>query len=321
MKFTKAVFAIALTTLLFIFHSLSVLAEDKPVVKVNNTVLTEMDLEEILNELIPSVSVHRGMSPERRASFIPKATELLIERELLYQEALRRGMKVDKDKVDTSVEAIIKKLGGKKAFKEALKSRDISNEDFRRRVEKKFLVNDLYNIEVEQKVVVTVEEISRYYEDNKADFMRPESRRIRHILIKVDPASTPNDKQSKKKVAEEVLQKIKAGEDFAQLAWDYSDDPYRVKGGDFGIIHRGRLESPLNEIAFSLPVGSVSDVIETIYGYHIIKVEEEKQPEQLSLEDVSQKIQGQLLEKKLKAIHDAFIGDLKAGSKIEIYIK
>lgn len=298
-----------------------VAAEDKAVVNINGTVLTEMDIEDALNEIIPASTVHRGMTPEKRAAFIPRALEFLIERELLYQEALRRGMKVEKERIDTAKEAVIKRLGGKKVFKEALKSRSISEEDFGKELKKRFLADDLRKIEIEQKATVTLEEITQYYERNKAGYLRPEARRIRHILIRVDPASLAEDKKLKRKRAEEVLEKIEAGEDFAQLAWDYSDDPYRVKGGDIGLIHRGRLDSLLDEVAFSLKVGDVSDIIETIYGYHIIKVEEEKEPEQLSLEDVSQKIQRQLIEEKLKSLRETLMGDLKAKAKIEIYIK
>ena len=87
-----------------------------------------------------------------------------------------------------------------------------------------------------------------------------------------------NGKRVKNK-AEEILSELKAGKDFAKLAKEFSSDPSREKGGDMGFIHKGRLEPYVEDIAYSLKVGEISDVLQTIYGYHIIKLEERKPPQ------------------------------------------
>jgi len=313
-----------LSTLFLVFLLTSFASSEEVsniVAKVNGAILTEIDLEDALNGIIPREVFHRRMTPEKRATFIPKAMNVIIERELLYQEAKRRGMKVDKKRIKEAKDSIISRFGGKKQFKEALKRAGITEKDYDLGLEKRFLASELRNLEIDSKVSVTKEDIEAYYERNKAGFVRPEARRIRHILIKVEPGASEEEKKTKKELAENILKRAKEGEDFAALAWEFSEDPYRMKSGDLGLIHRGRLFEDLDSVAFSLPVGAISNVIETIYGYHIIKVEEAKDPEQLSLDDVYQKIEKELREKKYKEREEEFIGSLKRNAKIEILKK
>ena len=103
------------------------------------------------------------------------------------------------------------------------------------------------------------------------------------------------------------------------IAWDYSDGPYRVKGGDLGLVHKGRLEPDLEKEAFQLKPGQLSNIIETRYGYHVVRVEEIKAPEQLGLEDVSKRIKEELTEKKEKRLRKALVEKLRAHAHIEVF--
>ncbi len=305
----------------FFLFGASLASAVEPVVKVNDTVLTERDLDEALNEIVPAAVFHGGMTPEKRASFIPKAIEALIERELLYQEAKALGMTIEKGRIEQAKANVISRAGGKGEFKKALKKWGLSEKELKLKIEKLLLVQDIVRIEIEEKAAVTPEEVKDYYEKNKSSYVRPEARRIRHILIKVEPYAGPEDRAALRQRAGEVLRKAKAGEDFGTLAWENSDDPYRVKGGDYGHIHRGRFDPNLDDVAFGLPAGGISNVIETIYGFHIIKVEEAKPEEQLGFEEVSQGIERRLRQERLKARKEEFIGGLKARAKIEVYKK
>lgn len=322
--YLKKYYLLLFTVILFISFLCVSVSSAKPndaVAKVNDVVLTEKEVEEVMNELIPQASFHGGINQEKRESFRPKALEILIERELFYQEAKNRGMKVDKKRIDALEEKTIKRLGGKKKFKEALRLWGRSREDYRERLERIFLIEDIRRVEIDEKSTISPEEIKRYYEENRKGFFSPPSRRIRHILIKVAPSSTTEEKEYKKKVAEDVLRKLKAGEDFAEIAWDYSDDPYRVKGGDLGLLHEGRLDPSLDEVAFKLSIGEISNIVETIYGYHIMRVEEIKGAYEMSLDEVSAKIERKLKDRRLKALKEAFVSLLKAKAKIEVYYK
>lgn len=291
------------------------------VARVNGVTLTESDLQEALNEIIPTQVFHRAMTPEKMQEFVPQAMDLMIERELLYQEAKRRGMKADKKKINKAKKAAIERLGGKKRFQEALKQAGLTEKQYEIRLEKRFLAAELKSLETDQKANVSPEEIEAYYERNKSGFFRPEARRVRHILIRVEPGASQEEIEQKLDSAKKILERARSGEDFGQLAWEYSEDPYRMKSGDLGLLHRGRLLQAIDDVVFSLPVGGISDIITTEYGYHIVKVEEAKEPEQLSLSDVYSKIENELKAKKLEQLRKDFLGGLKQAANIEILRK
>ena len=309
--------------LLFVTLSLvwciSAAALPKPVAKINDTVLTESDLQQALNEIMPASVFHKGFSSEKRAKYRPQAFEKMIEKELLYQEAVKRGMKIDDKIIKAERDKTIKRLGGKKKFKAALKKAGLTDKQYQEKLKKKHLAKHLITVEVKDKAKASDEEVKAYYEKNKNKFMRPEARQLTHILISVKPNANAEERKLKRARAQEVIDKIKAGEDMSTVAWDYSDDPYRVKSGDYGLVHKGRLYPDLEKEVFQIELGRLSEIIETIHGYHVFRVEEVKVPEQLSLEDVHEKIQKELTEKKEKQLREALSTRLRGEAQIEKY--
>ncbi|UCF95021.1 MAG: peptidylprolyl isomerase [Desulfobacterales bacterium] len=291
----------------------------KPVAKVNGMILTEIDLEEALNEIMPAGVFHGGFSSKKRAKYRPQAFENMIEKELFFQEALKKGLKVDEEVIKTERDRTVKRFGDEKKFQAALKEAGLTDEQYQEKLKKKQLVKRLITVEVENKAQATEEEIKDYYQRNEQKFMRPEARRLTHILIHVKPEATAEERKLKRARAQEVIDKINAGGDMSALAWDYSEGPYRVKGGDMGLVHRGRLYPDLEKEVFQLEPGRLSGIIETIHGYHIVRVNEVKPPEQLSLGDVHDKIRKELTGKNEKQIREALADKLKAEARIEIY--
>ncbi|HWP65719.1 MAG TPA: peptidylprolyl isomerase [Candidatus Limnocylindria bacterium] len=118
-------------------------------------------------------------------------------------------------------------------------------------------------------------QIEAFYEAHKNDrFTKPEEVRARHILVRVEPDASDADRAAARKRAEELLARVKAGEDFASIAKQHSDDPGSApRGGDLGAFPRGRMEPTFEQAAFALEAGTVSDVVETPFGFHIIKVD------------------------------------------------
>ena len=291
----------------------------KPVAKINDTVLTEADLQQALNEIMPAGVFHGGFSSKKRATYRPQAFEKMIEKELFYQEALKKEMKIDEGVIEAERDKTIKRLGGNKKYKAALKKADFTDEQYRERLKKKHLVKRFITVEIEDKARPTDAEIKDYYRRNKKKFMRPEARRLMHILISVKPEATAEEWKAKKARAQEVIDKINAGQDMSAVASDYSDGPYRVKGGDLGLVHRGRLYPTLEKEVFQLEPGRLSGIIETIYGYHVVRVEEVKPQEQMRLEDVYKSVQKELTEKKEKQLQEALTARLKAAARVEVY--
>jgi peptidyl-prolyl cis-trans isomerase D len=118
-------------------------------------------------------------------------------------------------------------------------------------------------------------QIERFYEEHKSDrFTKPEEVRARHILVRLAPGATDAERAAARKKADELLARVKAGEDFALVAKQSSDDPgSAARGGDLGSFTRGRMDPTFEQAAFGLAVGATSDVVETPFGLHIIKVD------------------------------------------------
>jgi len=174
--------------------------------------------------------------------------------------------------------------------------------------------------EVTNKVEVSEEDMKAYYESHKDEFNMPEMVRARHILIKTDPSASDNDNKKAREKAEDILKKIKAGEDFAKLAADLSDDPgSKTKGGDLGFFPKGIMVKSFEDVAFSLKPGEVSGIVETQFGYHIIKVEEKKEAGMEPFDTAKEKIKQKLLPEPTKIKIKEFIEKAMKDANIEIH--
>ncbi|MEW6131487.1 MAG: peptidylprolyl isomerase [Acidobacteriota bacterium] len=174
----------------------------------------------------------------------------------------------------------------------------------------------------QSKDLVPEEEIQRYYNDNPAEF---EEVRARHILVSTSPEEAPADEKSKdakpkalskeeaKKKAQALLDRIRKGEDIAKLAGENSDDPgSKTQGGDLGYFTKGKMVEEFSNTAFSLKPGEISDLVETQFGYHIIKVEDHR-TKPLD-EDTKKEITDKLKQKKV----EEHIKQLAENSKIQV---
>ena len=149
----------------------------------------------------------------------------------------------------------------------------------------------------EAQVQVTPQDEESFYNTHKSDrFTTPAQVHARHILFSVDQDAPEADRAKVKETAAGVLARARAGEDFAALARTYSQDPGTApKGGDLGFFPRGRMLPPFEQAAFNLSAGSISDLVETQYGYHIIKVEAVEAERVRSLEETRAEIRQELV--------------------------
>lgn len=291
----------------------------QPVAKVNDVLLMQADLEKALNQIMPATRFHGGMHSSKRDSFRPQAMERMVAAELLFQKARADGMAVEPARVQADLDVHIKRFGGRDRYRQALERAGMTDEQFRRMLTKDLLIDRLLELEVKKKAVATDREVEAFYRARQKSFFRPEARRIRHILVACKADAPPDQKAERKARAREVLAELLAGKDMSELAWRYSDGPYRVKGGDLGLVHKGRLEPAIEKRAAQLPLNQFSGIIETPQGYHIIRVEEVQTPKQLTFEEVADKIRNMLTRKKEARLKDELITRLKSEARIEYY--
>jgi peptidyl-prolyl cis-trans isomerase C len=292
-----------------LLFSVSVYAEDATVAKVNGTTLTKKDLDTEIDRLIPQISFHRNVSEEQRKNYYGKALEELINHELQYQYAVAQGMTPDKKQVDMQLEGIRKHFKSKEGYETFLSKENLNEEKLKAKVEKDILVQKVITKVVTEPSQMDEVALKDYYEKNASMFKRPESVRLKLIATK----------DAKK--AQEILEKVKAGEDFGGLAANMSEDAYRVKDGDIGYVHKGRMLPELEQVAFKLKVGEASDLIKVKDVWFIIKVEDKRPEQQLSFDDVKGKLKKDLETKKSQELQAKWISDLRSKAKIEVFLK
>ena len=276
------------------------------VAKVNDAVITDRQLAEEVDRLIPQMTFHGNISEEKRQQFRTEALEGLITRELQYQDALARGMKPDKKLVNEQVGRIRDRFESKRAFKKALEQAGITEDDLHARVEKDVLVSQVISRVVTEQARMTDDAVKDYYLKNREKFVQPESVRLRIISSKDE------------KKAQDAYGRVKAGEDFGAVAAKMSEDNYRIKGGDLGFVHKGMLEPEIEEAAFKLKPGEIRGLIRTDRMWFIVKVEERTPQHQVTFEESKDRLRKELESKKRDELLQAWISDMKARAKVEI---
>ncbi len=145
------------------------------------------------------------------------------------------------------------------------------------------------------KVSVTDADVKSFYDGNLAQYSRPEQRRARHILFRVEADAAPAAKQQARQQAEAALARLKKGEDFAALATTLSQDPSSAeKGGDLGFFGRGQMVPAFDKAAFETPIGQLSDVVESEFGFHIVQPTETRAAGTAPMSEVAEGIRRQL---------------------------
>jgi peptidyl-prolyl cis-trans isomerase D len=167
-----------------------------------------------------------------------------------------------------------------------------------------------------QKLAVTVSdaEVEAYYKEHAAEFDEPKRLRVSHVLVRVPPVGGSDAENAAKAKVEDVIKRAKAGEDFAKLAREISEDKASaVQGGDLGFVGAGELVAPFEQAAFALKKGEISAPVRTPFGYHAIRVLDVKEGGQLPLKDVAAKIKETLTAQKTEQAAQARAEEVRAA--------
>lgn len=183
-----------------------------------------------------------------------------------------------------------------------------------------FVTVEYLDKEVASKVEVAEKDALRHYEDHPGEFGTPEQVRARHILVRSSRTAPQDERRQAEAKAEDLLKQVQQGGDFSQLAAEHSDDPgSRRRGGDLGPVPRGVMAPEFEQAAFALQPGEVSGLVQTNFGYHIIRVEEKTPASVQPFDEVREQLIKRLtIEKKREAV-DAFVREAteRAGVTFE----
>jgi parvulin-like peptidyl-prolyl isomerase len=239
---------------------------------------------------IKASAMARGQSipPEQMAMLEKQILQQLIRIQLLNARATDADKATGKEAAAKRIVEIKKQAGSDETLNTQLRALGLTMDQLTAKLTEEATAESV--VKRELKANVTDDDVKKFYDENPAKFEQPESVRAAHVLIGTrDNATgaemTDDQKAAKKKIAEEVLKKAKAGEDFAKLAKEYSDDPgSKDKGGEY-TFPRGQMVPEFEAAAFSLNTNQVSDIVTTQFGYHIIKLYEKIPAKKLALTD------------------------------------
>ncbi len=271
------------------------------IIKVNGQVITQADFDKEFDKNVDN-SMFKAFGGSKNfiksdenpmyAVFKEKVVNELIIKSLLDEEIAKRGISASKDEIQAELKTVIDKVGSKEELNKILKQRNISNnqftEDLKTQIKIRKLINSI------EKVEVSDAEVQKYYNTHPKEFTHGEQVRASHILIATDVLGTikalkdknPNistedlNKEVEKKMAEQkakaeaVLAEVKNNpQDFAKIASEKSDDKASAeRGGELGFFTKEAMVPEFSKAAFSMKPDTISNLVQTNYGYHIIKV-------------------------------------------------
>ena len=233
----------------------------------------------------------------------------------------KNGFKVNKEDIDAEYAKIVANYNSEDEFLQYLKDKKVSIAFLREQLKNQILRDKIFN-KITEDVNVSQKEVEDYYNENIEElFTVPEQVKVSHILIKFNiPEGQELNDSIKKEAMEKILtvqKELSNGAEFAELAKKYSEDTISAEnGGDIGFISKGQTVPEFEKSAFSLGINEVSQVIETYYGYHIIKVTDKKEEYIKKFEEVKDTINKYLLNNKQMEKWQAFITEIVKNSKI-----
>ncbi len=302
---------------------------DSVVVTVNGVDITESKVQALIApELEKMAAKDWSKLPPAFAEQYKKQIRQQALENLIVEQLL--DAKVKQAKIEVAEEEVMGQIGKIASgqtpplslddFKKKIEEYGRSYDELKQQIRKGLGYQKLMESQLEGKIKVTEEDAKKHYSENQKEFETPDQVRASHILIDLKPTAAnvdPNEAKAQAQAkAQNLLEQIKGGADFAELAKTHSSCPSSAKGGDLGFFGRGDMVEPFEKAAFSLEPGQISDVVETKFGYHIIKLTDRKNAGITTFEQAKETIVNQLTQKKRFELAREFVESLKAKAKI-----
>lgn len=304
----------------------SLCAEEKKPTKaanVNGKIIAYKDFERQL--ILTQQQMFRGRSGQLPENVLQQVRNQvmnqLIAEELLYQESKRKGIKIGPEVAKNEVEKIKKRFESVEQYQRNLERMQLTEDELKGQISQRAAIRALIDQEITSKIKVTEADAKAYFDANPEKFRQPERVRAQHILIKVDKDADEKHKAQSRKTLTDIKKRILGGEDFAALAKEFSQGPSSSKGGDLGYFTKDRMVPPFAEAAFNLAVNEVSDIVETRFGYHLIKVLDRKAEKDLTFKETKLQIMAGLRKERIQKQMGPYVEELRKNAKIESFIK
>lgn len=286
------------------------------VARVNGSDISQSDLL----ARAKAASKDQPENPDSKAFYLEILNDL-ISSELLFQESEAKGLVPGDTEIEERLATIRGRFPSAEEFQSALTRNGLTEEKMKTALRKDLGVERLIQKEVTSLASVDESEVRRFFDENPDKMRTSDELRVSHILVKVDPnASQPALDQARKK-AESLRSRVVAGEDFAKLARENSDDPGSAAlGGDLSWMGKGVMVPAFEEAAYALKPGEISPVTKTQFGFHVLKLVDKRPGEPLEFEQVKDQIARYLKELSIQERIGAKVKSLRDKAVVEVFI-
>ena len=249
--------------------------------------------------------------------------DALVMQKLVRKEVEGQGLKAKKADIDGYIARIQAQSNlSDEEFEAALIEQKMTMEAYRKRVAGEVEQAILMSREIGSKVNVTPEDVQRYYDEHIDEYTQPAQIRIRHVFRPLSPAASETEEQEAVGVVYQIRQRALAGENFGNLADQYSLGPGAGSGGDLGYFERGQMPEGIEQVAFSLENGDISQPFRTNSGMHLLKVEDKRNAGLQPLETVSEEIKNKLYNEALRDRYARWFNeDLRFRHHVENFLE
>ncbi len=270
--------------------------------------------EKLLRSQYSGAELEKGLKEAREA-----ALKDLIDRRLIIQAFQKEKFEIPNHFVEEQVRGIIKESfgGDRNTFIKTLEAQSYSLGEFKQRETERMIVQAMRAKNVKRNPISSPTKVEEYYKKHRAEFTAKERVKLRMIMI--PGHADTGQSATQKALAEEVLGQLVGGAEFERMAQSYSEDGTRDVGGDWGWIERKTLAAPLEKVAFNMPVGRISNIIEYGGNYYILKVEEREGGTTRSLAEARPEIEKKLLQEEAQDLQERWIAGLRAKAYIRTF--
>jgi peptidyl-prolyl cis-trans isomerase SurA len=288
---------------------------------VNGKIITILELEKAARPLVDKslLTVPERERAKVKREILTDVLDKLILRQIQMQRAEQTGVRIDEAELDATIANIMEQGSLTEGMlARALEEEGISREEYRGQIADQILFSKLMQREIRARVAVTHEELEEYYKKHEEEYYQPEQIRVRHLLVMVGDKPGAHDVQEARRKALDILKKYRDGTDFSDLVKEYS--PATISNGETvsGWLKRGEFLKELEEVAFSLPEGKVSEPIRSQAGFHLIQVAERRNAAYLSLETMTDTITEIITREKMEKDYQQWLKDLREDAQVEI---
>ena len=298
----------------------------RPVAAELPAVIARVNGEEIgraeFEQTVKNVELRAGrpVPAEQRDQVFRGVLDDMIAMRLLKQEVLRRQLTATEAELAAAVKQLRQQFASEAAFSQALKAQKMTLDKLRVETRTQLLVSKMLDKEIGSQVAVKPADVSAFYEKNPERFQQPEAIHASHVLITVPQGADAATKAAARAKAEDVLKQARAGADFAKLARTYSNDASAPRGGDLGFFPKGQMVPAFEAAVFALAPNEISDVVETPFGFHVIKMLEKRTAQSVPFGQAAPQIEQYLRQEQQQAKTRAFVQQLRAKGNVQVFI-